>query len=102
VGRGITTPSIAADRVRERRSGLAVGNLQKHVRVARLIERAVARQVAPSELSSDVLKRDGQTAGQQVESVLADGLFTPKAELVGVAPLRRSSHNHGPDRHGSS
>jgi hypothetical protein len=70
--------------------------------MARLIERAVARQIAPSELSSNVFKRDGQTAGQQVCPVPADGLITPKAELVGVAPLRRSSHNHGPDRQASS
>jgi hypothetical protein len=79
-----------------------VSDLDQHVGVARLIERAVARQVPPSQLSSNVFERDGQTAGQQVESVPADGLFTPEAELVGVAPLGRSSHNHGPDRQASS
>jgi hypothetical protein len=47
---------------------------------------------------------DAWSAGQAKDEERSGriGLFTPKAELVRVAPLRRSSYNHDPDRQASS
>lgn len=54
---------------------MTIGDLEQHVGMARLIERAVTRQIPPLELALDISDGDHETAGQQVFSVPTNRLL---------------------------
>ena len=62
--------------------------------MAGLVERAVAREIAPTELSLGVVHRDGQPTGEQILTVPADRLFPTEVQSMRVAPLGRAGDDH--------
>jgi hypothetical protein len=66
-----------------------VGDGEEHVGVARLIERAIAGEITPAELSLHIVDRDGEAAGEQILAIPADRLGAPELQRVWIAPLRR-------------
>lgn len=66
--------------------------------MARLVDRAVARQVATSKLSLYVVDGDRKPARQQVVPVAADRFVAAEAERMGVAPPGRPTHHDRPSR----
>ncbi len=77
---------------------LVVRDREKHVGVARLIERAVAGQVATTELPLGVLACHGQPAREKVFSVPANRLLPAHSQGMRITPLGRSSDYHNPRR----
>jgi hypothetical protein len=61
--------------------------------VARLIERAIAGEVAPVKLSPDVLNRDSQATAEQILAVPPHRLWSPERQRVWVSPLGRPRHD---------
>jgi len=66
--------------------------------VARFVQRAVARQVSTSQFLSNLVDRDVETSGKQVDAVAADRLLSSEVERVRIAPLRRPRHDNGARR----
>jgi hypothetical protein len=61
--------------------------------VARFVERAVAREVAPAKLPSGVFNRDRQPTGEQILTVPTYGFFPTELQGMRVAPLGRPRHH---------
>jgi hypothetical protein len=77
-----------------RAARLSVRNLDEHVGVARFVQRAIAREVSPSELLPDLVDRDVESSGEQVAAVAADRFRSAEIERVRIAPLRWPSDDH--------
>jgi hypothetical protein len=74
-------------------AGSGVGDFEQDVGVARLIERAIAREVTAAKLSLDVLDRDPQPTREQILPVATNRLWPAEFQRVRVAPLRRTRHH---------
>jgi len=70
-----------------------IRNREKHVGVARSVERAVARQVAPPQLPLDVIDRDGQSARKEIVVIVAHRFCTSESQRIWVAPLGWPGHD---------
>ena len=71
-----------------------IGDFEQHVGVAGLIERAVAREVAPAQLPLDLLDRDRQPTREQILPVATNCFWPPELQRMWVAPLGGPRHDN--------
>jgi hypothetical protein len=71
-----------------------VRDLEKGVGVAQRVQWAVAREVAPAQLSSNVIDAHLEATGQQVLSISTHRLLTAERQWMRVAPLGRSRDDY--------
>src|SRR3954447_9768011 len=85
------TVAFASQRVDRESPGLRffVRDNEEYVGMARLVERAVAREISSVELSLDVIDTDRQPTGEEVLAVPTDRLCPPERQRVRVAPPGR-------------
>jgi len=72
---------------------ITIGDLEQYVRVALLVEGAIAREVAPAQLTPDIFDRDRQSTGEEVFAVSTNRYGSPQIQGMRVTPLGRPRHD---------